>query len=201
MKLESVVRGMAAGAALVSMTVFGGCATSRMIDTGERGLFQRAEPSPTVSFQTHSSENQISSAVGKKSESGFVWPVSEGSISSFFGKRKRDFHDGIDIRVNYGSPIFAAKNGEIIYSSHKIKGYGNMIVIKHDDGMATVYAHNRKNLVKRGDHVTQGQIVGFVGATGKATGPHLHFEVRKGELPQDPLLYLPEMRARNVAQQ
>ena len=93
----------------------------------------------------------------------------------------------------------AAKDGDVIYSSRKIHGYGNMIVLKHADGMATVYAHNKKNLVHAGDHVTQGQVIGYVGSTGKATGPHVHFEVRRNELPQDPLLYLPQVRTPAMA--
>lgn len=172
-----------------------GCSSVPRVPTAERGLLQQA---PETALHT-GLPISIPSSVSQNSGYGFVWPVKEGKVSSFFGSRKRDYHEGIDIRTSRGSPIFAAKAGDVIYSGRKIHGYGNMIVVKHGDGFATVYAHNRKNLVKVGDHVKQGQLVGLVGATGKATGPHLHFEIRKGELPQDPLLYLPQVRTPSVA--
>ncbi|MEW6056999.1 MAG: M23 family metallopeptidase [Bdellovibrionota bacterium] len=183
-------------AVLLSVSVFG-CATTRMVDTGQRGILQGDAPQELPQVNTTLS---LSDAALEDSDAGFVWPLRLGKISSLFGKRKRDFHEGIDIKAPKGTPIFAAKEGTVIYSARRINGYGNMIVIKHDDGMATVYAHNRKNLVKRGQRVTQNQLVGFVGATGKATGPHLHFEIRKGETAQDPLLYLPELKSPAVAQ-
>lgn len=170
-----------------------GCASVPRNDTGAHGVLQAplADRTPLPI--------SIPPTVAERSNYGFIWPIKEGKVSSFFGTRRRDYHEGIDIKTNRGSPVLAAKDGEVIYSSKKIHGYGNMIVIKHPDGMATVYAHNRKNLVKVGEHVTQGQVVGYVGATGKATGPHLHFELRRGELPQDPLLYLPQVRTPAVA--
>jgi murein DD-endopeptidase MepM/ murein hydrolase activator NlpD len=190
------------GARVSSLFVFisavafvSGCSSVPRVDDGNRGLFQKAAPSLVREGMPIS----LPSGANEKSDSGFAWPVKEGKVSSLFGSRKRDYHEGIDIRTNRGSPIFASKEGEVIYSSRKIRGYGNMIVVKHTEEFATVYAHNRKNLVKVGDHVTQGQVLGLVGATGKATGPHLHFEIRKGELPQDPLLYLPQLRTPAVA--
>jgi murein DD-endopeptidase MepM/ murein hydrolase activator NlpD len=179
---------------LVALLLVSGCASVRTTDTGNRGLFQNDS-----SIARGPVNVSIPPSVIDKSEFGFIWPVREGSVSSFFGKRRRDYHEGIDIRANRGNPVFAAKEGTVIYASRKIHGYGNMIVVKHADGLATVYAHNKKNLVKRGEHVTQGQLLAYVGATGKATGPHLHFEIRKGELPQDPLLYLPQVRAPAMA--
>lgn len=169
-----------------------GCSTVKVTDSGNRGVLQQ---SPVVVLPKPIELPIMPNPI----EAGFIWPVHEGKVSSFYGQRRRDFHEGIDIRCNRGSSIFAAKAGTVIYSSRKIKGYGNMIVIRHDDGTSTVYAHNRKNLVKRGSRVTQGQLLGYVGATGKATGPHLHFEIRKGELPQDPLLYLPQIRSPTIA--
>lgn len=182
-----------------------GCSSVPRVHTGERGLLQRSSSNQPRIVRAASRDDlgtlpiSIPPSISEKSDSGFIWPIKEGSVSSFFGSRKRDYHEGIDIRANRGTPIFAARAGEVIYSSRKINGYGNMIVVKHDDGYASVYAHNKKNLVKKGERVTQGQLMGFVGATGKATGPHLHFEIRKGELPQDPLLYLPQVRNSDVA--
>lgn len=176
--------------------VVSGCASVPRTDTPARGVLQG-----TPSDQAAQSGLPVTlpSGPADRSSTGFIWPLKEGTVSSFFGSRRRDYHEGIDIRANRGSPILAAKDGEVIYSSRKIHGYGNMIVIKHADGMATVYAHNKKNIVHTGDHVTQGQVIGYVGSTGKATGPHVHFEIRRNELPEDPLLYLPQVRTPAMA--
>lgn len=123
---------------------------------------------------------------------GLDWPLPGGHISSYFGARKRDFHDGIDIKASAGTPIYSAGDGKVIYCGSRVRGYGNLIIVRHSRDFATVYAHNRKNLIKTGDLVRKGQILGLVGSTGKATGPHLHFEIRYRELPVDPLEYLPQ---------
>ena len=125
------------------------------------------------------------------STSGFAWPLAKGTLSSFFGARDSSYHEGIDIRAPSGTPVYSAREGVVIYSGRGIRGYGNVVIIKHPGAFATVYAHNKLNTVRRGDHVKRGGMVARVGATGRATGPHLHFEVRRGELPQDPLMYLP----------
>jgi murein DD-endopeptidase MepM/ murein hydrolase activator NlpD len=184
--------------ALGAAVMLPACSSVPVVDTGKRGIFQQAGPGDNMT-SPRSLPIALTPATSERSESGFVWPVREGRISSFFGKRRRDFHEGVDIRSSRGAPVYAAQDGQVIYSSRRIGGYGNMVVVRHAGDMATVYAHNKKNLVKVGDHVTQGAVIALVGATGKATGPHLHFEIRKGELPQDPLLYLPEIRSPAVA--
>ncbi len=120
----------------------------------------------------------------------FIWPV-EGVVTSPFGWRGHEHHDGIDIGAPLGTPIRAAADGVVIYSGNGLTGYGNMIVIKHTPRVFTVYAHNKRNLVRKGQRVKQGQIIGYVGKSGRATGPHLHFEIRIGTRPVDPLRYLP----------
>lgn len=173
---------------LIEMTVLAtGCAGIRTRSNSNKGLFQSKNQEISKIMSVPKNGSKI------KSNQGFSWPLPNGNISSYFGKRRRDYHDGIDITAPRGTPIHAAKDGVVIYSSRKIKGYGNMVVLKHEN-MATVYAHNSKNLVKKGDRVKQGEIVGFVGATGRATGPHVHFEVREGQIPVDPLYYLPAVR-------
>ncbi len=124
-----------------------------------------------------------------------IWPV-RGPITSGFGRRHGRPHDGIDIGVPEGTPVRAAASGEVVYSSHRLAGYGNLIIIRHARDVFTAYAHNRVNLVRRGDHVRQGQIIARVGHTGRATGPHLHFEVRRGPTPVNPLYYLPRRKRR-----
>lgn len=162
------------------------CTTIRPKRATQQGLFQGQE-------QNQFAETPRSPSPGKSTK-GFVWPMRSGMISSYYGKRRRDFHDGIDISAPRGTPIHAAKEGTVIYSSRKIRGYGNMIVLKHKDGTYTVYAHNQKNLVKKGEEIKQGEQIALLGATGKATGPHLHFEVRLGQRSVDPVQYLPEGR-------
>jgi len=121
--------------------------------------------------------------------SGFIWPV-EGKVFRGFENSNSQRHDGIDISVPEGTPIKAASGGRVIYSGSGIKGYGNIIIIKHANNYFTVYAHNKENHVLEGDMVRQGQIIGKVGQTGRASGPHLHFEIRKGKTPVDPLKLL-----------
>lgn len=119
-----------------------------------------------------------------------IWPV-DGVLTSRFGPRGRSTHEGIDIGAKTGTPVFAAADGTVKFSGWGPTGYGRMIILKHPNRLTTVYAHNSRNLVKKGQKVTKGQIIAHVGATGRASGPHLHFEVRNDTHPKDPLLYLP----------
>ncbi|RMF12264.1 MAG: M23 family metallopeptidase [Candidatus Dadabacteria bacterium] len=119
-----------------------------------------------------------------------IWPVPKGEVSSGFGQRDGAPHDGVDIRAPEGSPVLAAADGRVIYSGDGLKGYGNLIIVRHQGSWATVYAHNKENLVNKGDFVVQGQKIATVGQTGRASGPHLHFEVRFGKAPKNPLQYL-----------
>ena len=137
--------------------------------------------------RTHQRE-EIKKVVVEKGR--FSWPL-RGKITSSYGMRGWTKHDGIDIQAPRGSPIRAAGDGEVVYSDSGIRGYGNVIIIKHRDDFYTVYAHNELNLVKKGDRVKRGDIIAKVGNTGNATGYHLHFEVRKGKKPRNPLFFLP----------
>ncbi len=120
-----------------------------------------------------------------------IWPV-QGRFSSKFGPRKGRMHDGIDIAAKVGTRIVAAASGEVVYADNKLTGYGNLIIIRHNSKMFTAYAHNDRNLVSRGDKVKQGQQIATVGETGRVTGPHVHFELRRGETAIDPIPYLPK---------
>ncbi len=122
----------------------------------------------------------------------FQWPL-KGHISRGFKINGPVHHRGIDILASKGTPIDAAAPGRVIYSGSKISGYGNILIIKHSSGFSTVYAHNMINLVKLGEMVDAGQLIARVGNTGRSTGPHLHFEIRKNEKPVDPRLYLPNL--------
>ncbi|MEW6096514.1 MAG: M23 family metallopeptidase [bacterium] len=126
----------------------------------------------------------------KKEIKTFIWPV-KGKVISGFGQRGNSFHNAIDIKAEEGTPIKAAADGVVTYSENSLRGYGNAIIITHEDDFTTLYAHNSLNLVKEKQKVKQGEIIGKVGQTGRATTPHLHFEIWKGLIAQDPCIYLP----------
>jgi murein DD-endopeptidase MepM/ murein hydrolase activator NlpD len=120
-----------------------------------------------------------------------LWPV-QGTINSGFGPRGASLHDGIDIAAPEGTPIQAVERGEVIYSD-QLRGYGNIVIIRHAGGLVSVYAHNQVNLVREGSMVERGDVIAKVGSTGRVTGPHLHFEIRKHNAAQDPVRYLPQL--------
>jgi murein DD-endopeptidase MepM/ murein hydrolase activator NlpD len=121
---------------------------------------------------------------------GLLWPA-PGAVSSHFGPRGHAHHDGIDIAAPEGTPVRAALDGTVVYVG-SLRGYGKVVILAHDDGLTTVYAHNSKNLVNPGARVRRGTVIASVGQTGRTTGPNLHFEVRKNNLARDPLVYLPK---------
>lgn len=120
----------------------------------------------------------------------FAWPVEQGQISSGFGMRNGSMHDGVDIAAPVGTPVHAAESGTVIYSG-RLRGYGNVIILRHDDHYVTVYGHNSTNLVREGDSVARGQLIGNIGDSGRTTGANLHFEVRRDNIARNPLAYLP----------
>lgn len=118
----------------------------------------------------------------------FAWPV-EGEVTSGFGPRNGSFHDGIDIAAPEGAPVFAAADGYVMFSD-VLRGYGNVVIVRHTNGYITVYAHNQVNLVQEGQFVRRGERLAKVGKSGRASGANLHFEVRRNNLARDPLQYL-----------
>jgi murein DD-endopeptidase MepM/ murein hydrolase activator NlpD len=124
------------------------------------------------------------------------WPLLTGGVvTSTFGLRRhplsgrRSMHKGIDIAGKHGSDIVAMADGLVIFSGRK-SGYGKIVEIRHPDGLETRYAHNSKNLVSEGDLVTKGQTIAKLGSTGRSTGPHVHFEVRRDGEALDPMRFL-----------
>jgi murein DD-endopeptidase MepM/ murein hydrolase activator NlpD len=107
-----------------------------------------------------------------------------------YGVRAGQRHDGIDIAAPEGTPVGAAADGEVIFAGQQA-GYGGVVILRHEGDLVTLYAHNARLLVKEGQRVRRGQRIATVGQTGRTTGPHLHFEVRAGTRPRNPLLYLP----------
>jgi len=120
---------------------------------------------------------------------GFRWPM-QGTLTSLFGPRGASFHDGIDLAAPEGTPVYAARDGRVIYSD-QIPGYGNIVILEHEGGLSSVYAHNSRNEVSQGAFVHRGEPVSRVGSTGRTTGPNLHFEIRSHNVARNPLFYLP----------
>ncbi|HUX08565.1 MAG TPA: peptidoglycan DD-metalloendopeptidase family protein [Acidobacteriota bacterium] len=133
--------------------------------------------------------------VATKAAERFLRPLTEGWISSRFGMRNDPFngerrhHEGIDFAALEGSPVKASADGVVKFSGRQT-GYGNLVIIEHTDGYETRYAHNADNHVRKGEVVSKGQVIASVGDSGRATGPHLHFEVRKEGEAVDPIGFL-----------
>jgi murein DD-endopeptidase MepM/ murein hydrolase activator NlpD len=125
-----------------------------------------------------------------KTDADFLWPI-VGPLNSPFGPRWGKFHAGIDIGSPHYQEVVAAADGEVIYADATKGGLGKAVVLQHGRGYRTVYAHLSIIVARDGDTVRQGQAIGGVGETGRASGPHLHFEVRKNGVPVNPEEYLP----------
>lgn len=114
------------------------------------------------------------------SDKQFLWPVpSSKRVSSHFGHRWGRKHEGMDIAARRGAKIIAVDSGVVVYSGKELGGYGNITVIAHKDGFFSVYAHADKNYTRKGQKVSRGQVIAAVGSTGRSTGNHLHFEIRR----------------------
>ncbi|MCP5368477.1 MAG: M23 family metallopeptidase [Hyphomicrobiales bacterium] len=121
---------------------------------------------------------------------GFIWPL-QGQVISDFGTKARGLqNDGINIAAPRGTPVRVAENGVVAYAGNELRGFGNLLLVKHSDGWVTAYAHNDVLLVKRGQRVTRGQVISKVGKSGAVTEPQLHFELRRNNKAVDPTRYL-----------
>lgn len=122
----------------------------------------------------------------------YRWPLDAGIVSSEYGARWGKLHKGIDIAADKGEPVYAMADGVVIYASDGMRGYGNVVIVRHDATLSTLYAHNSALEVHAGDRVKQGEVIALLGSTGHSTGPHTHFEIRKGDEPLDPRTVLPK---------
>jgi murein DD-endopeptidase MepM/ murein hydrolase activator NlpD len=148
---------------------------------------------PVVAAPAPDPETPASTVSGPAAGSGkgaFAWPVQGKVISAFGSSKDGTKNDGINIAAPSGAPVVAAADGVVAYAGNELRGFGNMILIRHDGGYVTAYAHNASLLVKKGDKVKRGQTIARVGATGAVFGPQVHFEIRKGTQPVDPMTFL-----------
>ena len=129
----------------------------------------------------------------EKEKTNYIWPV-DGEIISDFGAPRKTWHNGIDIDMPEGTPIYAAAAGKVIYAGEQANVYGLMILISHSDGSTTMYAHNAKNRVKNGHKVKRGELIGYVGKSGNADVPKLHFSIFSEGEALNPLDYLPKQK-------
>lgn len=134
-----------------------------------------------------------STAEGKGGQAAYIfdWPVDRARLSRGFKTSTRRPHLGIDLAGPRKTPLFSSHGGVVIYTGRDFRGFGKMILIESGTGWATLYAHLDEILVSEGQKVRLGETIGLMGNTGRSTGPHLHFEIRKDKGPVDPLLYLP----------
>jgi murein DD-endopeptidase MepM/ murein hydrolase activator NlpD len=153
------------------------------------------EPSATARMTTPIEPTiESESGAGGEAAAGtpsFRWPV-RGRIITGFGPRTNGAQsDGIDLAVPEGTSVKAAEDGVVAYAGNELKGYGNLVLVRHQNGYVTAYAHASELMVKRGDQVKRGQIIARAGQTGNVSAPQLHFEIRKGKVPVDPVQFLP----------
>jgi murein DD-endopeptidase MepM/ murein hydrolase activator NlpD len=121
----------------------------------------------------------------------FRWPARGRVISGAGAMTNGQQNDGINLALPEGTPVHAAEDGVVAYAGSELKGYGNLVLVRHSNGFVTAYAHASEIMVKRGDQVRRGQVIAKSGQTGNVSSPQLHFEIRKGSTPVDPTQYLP----------
>lgn len=122
------------------------------------------------------------------------WPLKAGVVSSEYGRRWGKRHDGIDIAADEGDLVYAAAPGDVIYAGNTLRGYGNVLIVRHDEKTTSLYAHNSALRVRKGARLKGGDLIATVGSTGRSTGPHVHFEVRREKKALDPRKLLPRTR-------
>jgi len=147
-----------------------------------------AQASPTAEDDAPPAATKASETTGALPT--FRWPVRGKVIASYGAKTNGKSNDGINLAVPEGTPVKAAEDGVVAYAGNELKGYGNLVLVRHSNGYVTAYAHASELLVKRGDPIKRGQVIAKSGQSGEVASPQLHFEIRKGSNPVDPLQFL-----------
>jgi murein DD-endopeptidase MepM/ murein hydrolase activator NlpD len=163
--------------------------------TPSTGSLAMAEPAPGVRIaesvpEASGAQNSVKTAEPVGSLPSFRWPARGRVIAAFGPKPNGLQNDGINLAVPEGTPVKAAEDGVVAYAGNELKGYGNLVLVRHANGFVTAYANASDILVKRGEAVKRGQVIAHSGQTGNVTSPQLHFEIRKGATPVDPAQYL-----------
>ncbi len=148
------------------------------------------EAKPTAPIKTPTQVASVKQDVDVSSAK-FRWPVRGRIISDFGAKPGGGKNEGVNLAVPEGTPVKAADSGTVIYSGNELKGYGSLVLVRHDEGWVSAYAHNSQLKVKRGDKVRRGDVIALAGKSGSVNQPQVHFELRKGNKPVDPLNHLP----------
>jgi murein DD-endopeptidase MepM/ murein hydrolase activator NlpD len=179
----------ATGAVAVQPAVAVAAPASRMAAAGGAPQSARlAQATATVEDAADATPVKAADATGALPT--FRWPVRGKVITSYGAKTNGKSNDGINLAVPEGTPVKAAEDGVVAYSGNELKGYGNLVLVRHSNGYVTAYAHASELLVKRGDTIKRGQIIAKSGQSGEVGSPQLHFEIRKGSSPVDPLQFL-----------
>lgn len=144
----------------------------------------------TANVEEKAAETPAKAAEATGALPTFRWPVRGKVVTSYGAKTNGKSNDGINLAVPEGTPVKAAEDGVVAYSGNELKGYGNLVLVRHSNGYVTAYAHASELLVKRGDTIKRGQIIAKSGQSGEVASPQLHFEIRKGSSPVDPLQFL-----------
>jgi murein DD-endopeptidase MepM/ murein hydrolase activator NlpD len=177
-----------AAAQPIPATTIGGPKLAAAIPAGQQQSARYAQANPAA-------EPVEAAPVPKPSETTsalptFRWPVRGKVITGYGAKTNGKSNDGINVAVPEGTPVKAAEDGVVAYSGNELKGYGNLVLVRHSNGYVTAYAHASELLVKRGDTIKRGQVIAKSGQSGEVGSPQLHFEIRKGSQPVDPLQFL-----------
>lgn len=163
--------------------------TTKMAAVAQPGQSARLAQA-TTNIEEKPAETPAKPAETTSSLPTFRWPVRGKVITSYGAKTNGKANDGINVAVPEGTPIKAAEDGVVAYSGNELKGYGNLVLVRHSNGYVTAYAHASELLVKRGDPIKRGQVIAKSGQSGEVASPQLHFEIRKGSSPVDPLQFL-----------
>ena len=142
---------------------------------------EKASYTPRIKPRKRKTSNKVS----------FSWPTRGRVVSRFGPKQGGLYNDGINISAKAGSKVRASDSGEVVYSGNQLRGYGNLILVKHNNGYLTAYAHTKNVAVRKGDYVEKGQTIAYVGKSGHVSEPQLHFSIRKGRKAMNPQRYLP----------
>lgn len=158
-----------------------------------RLIVPRQEQSARPSAPRRSTDRAVTTALPPRAGSSFAWPVRGRIVEGYGPQGAGRYNGGLNIAAQRGQPVRAADNGVVAYAGSQLRGLGNLLLIRHQGGWITAYAHNEALLVRRGEVVDRGQVIGRVGATGSVRSPQLHFEIRKGTRTVDPIRYLPRL--------